>query len=347
MEALWFALASVMVAIYVVMDGFDFGAGALHLFIAKEDRDRRKILGAIGPFWDGNEVWLLAGGGVLFLAFPKVLASGLSGFYLAIMLVLWVLILRGISIEFRSHIKDGMWRAFWDGTFWISSLLAPILFGAALGNLLRGVPLNDQGYFSLPLWASFTPTGELGILDWYTVIAGVMALVALMHHGALFLAWRTDGEVETKARAWASKLFPVMIVVWIVTSIATHIVNPAIFPTMVTRPLALLSCAVFLVGLVLSFTGRKSGKDALAFIGSGLYLLGILAAAAATIYPTMIFNRPNPEASLTALNSAASEQSLRLGLLWWPVGLVIAIVYTVVLFRIHAGKVEVIEGEGY
>src|SRR6188472_4196283 len=124
------------------MDGFDFGAGGLHLAVAKSDRERRQVLAAIGPFWDGNEVWLLAGGGVLFLAFPKVLASGLSGFYLAIMMVLWVLILRGISIEFRAHVGDGMWRSFWDGTFSFASILAPILFGAALGNLIRGVPLD-------------------------------------------------------------------------------------------------------------------------------------------------------------------------------------------------------------
>src|SRR3954454_6790263 len=121
MSELWFAIASVMLAIYVVMDGFDFGAGVLHLLVAKTDRERRQVLAAIGPFWDGNEVWLLAGGGVLFLAFPKVLASGLSGFYLAIMLVLWVIILRGISIEFRSHLRDEMWRTFWDGTFFLAS----------------------------------------------------------------------------------------------------------------------------------------------------------------------------------------------------------------------------------
>src|SRR5712691_9047044 len=134
MVELWFGIASVMLAAYVVLDGFDFGAGALHLFVAKTDPERRQVLAAIGPFWDGNEVWLLAGGGVLFLAFPKVLASGLSGFYLAIMFVLWALILRGIAIEFRSHIDDGMWRAFWDGTFAFASTLTPVLLGVALGN---------------------------------------------------------------------------------------------------------------------------------------------------------------------------------------------------------------------
>ncbi|MBI5434426.1 MAG: cytochrome d ubiquinol oxidase subunit II, partial [Planctomycetes bacterium] len=150
MEAIWFALAALMLAAYVVLDGFDFGAGALHLFVARSDRERRQVLAAIGPFWDGNEVWLLAGGGVLFLAFPKVLASGLSGFYLAIFLLLWTLILRGISIEFRSHVADPLWREFWDATFGLASTLAPIVLGAALGNVVRGVPLSADGWFSLP-----------------------------------------------------------------------------------------------------------------------------------------------------------------------------------------------------
>ncbi|HLP30028.1 MAG TPA: cytochrome d ubiquinol oxidase subunit II, partial [Geothrix sp.] len=168
MHELWFWLVSVMVAIYVVMDGFDFGAGILHLVVAKTNEERREVLGAIGPLWDGNEVWLLAGGGSLFLAFPKVLASGFSGFYLAMFLVLWTLLLRGISIEFRSHLHDGMWRSFWDGTFAFASILLPVLFGAALGNVLRGVPMNQAGEFNIPLFTHFGTANPVGILDWYT-----------------------------------------------------------------------------------------------------------------------------------------------------------------------------------
>ncbi|MCB1008126.1 MAG: cytochrome d ubiquinol oxidase subunit II, partial [Acidobacteria bacterium] len=259
MEMLWFWIAAVMVAVYVVMDGFDFGAGALHLAVAKSDRERRQVLAAIGPFWDGNEVWLLAGGGVLFLAFPKVLASGLSGFYLAIMLVLWVLILRGISIEFRSHVGDGMWRGFWDGVFFLASTLAPVLFGAALGNLLRGVPLDGDGWFALPLFESFSPTGALGILDWYTVLAGVFALVAILHHGALFLAWKTDGAVHARSRLWAGRLFPVTIVVWIAATAATASVAPEVFSGIPNSPLAWVGTCLGLTGIVASFIYRRAG----------------------------------------------------------------------------------------
>ncbi len=348
MEMLWFWLAAVMVAVYVVMDGFDFGAGALHLAVAKSDRERRQVLAAIGPFWDGNEVWLLAGGGVLFLAFPKVLASGLSGFYLAIMLVLWVLILRGIAIEFRSHVGDSMWRSFWDGTFFLASTLAPVLFGAALGNLLRGVPLDRDGWFALPLFDSFSPSGALGILDWFTVLAGVFALVAILHHGALFLAWKTDGAVHERSRAWASRLFPAVIVLWIAASAATARVAPEVFAGIPGRPLAWLATALALVGIVMSFVHRRGGRDLAAFLGSAAFLLGILAATAASIFPTMLKSARDPALTLTALNAAASPTSLLRGLWWWPVGFVLAIVYVAFLFRLHRGKVQAAaEGEGY
>jgi len=348
MEMLWFWIAAVMVAVYVVMDGFDFGAGALHLAVARSDRERRQVLAAIGPFWDGNEVWLLAGGGVLFLAFPKVLASGLSGFYLAIMLVLWVLILRGIAIEFRSHVGDGMWRAFWDGTFFLASTLAPVLFGAALGNLLRGVPLGEDGWFALPLFESFSPTGALGILDWYTVLAGLFALVALAHHGALFLAWKTDGPVRERSLAWAARLFPAVTAVWIAASAATARVAPEVFAGVPGRPLAWLATLLAVAGIVMSFVHRRAGRDLAAFLGSAAFLLGILAATAASIFPTMLKSATDPALSLTALNSAASATSLTRGLWWWPVGLVLAIVYAAFLFRFHRGKVQAAaEGEGY
>lgn len=346
MESLWFALAAVMVAIYVVMDGFDFGAGALHLWVARTDPERRAVLGAIGPFWDGNEVWLLAGGGVLFLAFPQVLASGLSGFYLAIMMLLWVLILRGIAIEFRSHVEDGLWRTFWDAGLALASTLAPVLLGAALGNLIRGVPLREDGWFALSLFESLSPTGELGILDWYTVLAGLLALVALLHHGALFLTWKTDGAVRERSQRAAGRLFPAVVMVWVVCTAATAYLVPELFATLVTRPLALLAALVFVAGLAASFLARRAGKELLAFLGSCAFLLGVLGATAASVYPTMIRSIDDPSRSLTAFNAAASPESLRAGLFWWPVGFVLAIVYFVVLFRLHRGKVRVSQ-EGY
>jgi len=347
MELIWFGIASVIVALYVVLDGFDFGAGALHLFVARTDRERRQVLGAIGPYWDGNEVWLLAGGGVLFLAFPRVLAVGLSGFYFAIMLLLWVLILRGISIEFRSHVGDVMWRGFWDTTLTLASLLAPVLFGAALGNLVRGVPIDEHGWFTLSLFESFSPTGALGILDWFTVLAGVLALAALLHHGALFLIWKTDGDVQKRARAVAGALFPIVVLLWLAATVATWFVTPTLVHGFTTRPLAWICAGMFLAGLGTSFIARRAGRERTAFLGSCAFLLGMLAATAASMYPVMLYAPNESSRSLTALNSASSAHALTVGLYWWPVGAVIAAVYFFVLFRLHRGKVSVTESEGY
>jgi cytochrome d ubiquinol oxidase subunit II len=347
LAALWFALAAVMVAIYVVMDGFDFGAGVLHLLVARSDGERRQVLGAIGPFWDGNEVWLLAAGGVLFLAFPRVLGAGLSGFYLAIMMVLWVLILRGIAIEFRSHLADRLWRQFWDGTFALASVLAPILFGAAIGNLVRGVPMQANGWFALPLFASFSPRGALGILDWYTVLTGVFALVTLTQHGANFLAWRTEGPVRERSRAMAARLEFATLGLWVLVTVATAYLAPEVFRALVERPLAWLATAVFIGGFVAASIAHRRGNDLVAFIGTGAFVLGLLAATAACVFPVMLRSAGDAALSLTAFNASSGPSSLAAGLWWWPVGFVIAVGYVALLFRAHRAKVRTPAGSGY
>src|SRR5271167_4568191 len=176
MATLWFMIVAVMVAAYVVLDGFDLGAGVIYLGAAKTPDERRSIMRAIGPVWDGNEVWLLAAGGTLYFAFPLLYASSFSGFYLPLMMVLWLLILRAIGIEFRTHIDNQVWQSFFDGVFSLSSVLLAVFFGAALGNVVRGVPLAPDGYFFEPLWTNWKIGPHPGILDWYTVVAGVVAL---------------------------------------------------------------------------------------------------------------------------------------------------------------------------
>src|SRR5438552_12728386 len=191
MPTVWFALVAFMLAAYVVFDGFDLGAGIVHLFVARTEEERRAVLASIGPVWDGNEVWLLAGGGTLYFAFPALYASSFSGFYLPLMIVLWLLILRAIAIEFRGHIENVVWKPFWDGVFCLASALLAIFLGAALGNVIRGVPLNQTGEFFLPLWTHFGVRGEVGILDWYTITVGVLAFVTLAQHGGLWVAYKT------------------------------------------------------------------------------------------------------------------------------------------------------------
>jgi cytochrome bd ubiquinol oxidase subunit II len=255
MEALWFWLVSVMVAIYAVMDGFDFGAGILHHFVARTDSERRQVLGAIGPLWDGNEVWLLAGGGSLFLAFPSVLAAGFSGFYLAMFMVVWTLMLRGIAIEFRSHVTSTMWRAFWDFVFSFASTLLPVLLGVALGNVVRGVPLDETRYFNIPLFTHFATHNPVGILDWYTVLMGVFVLVTITNHGALFLAWKTDGPVHQRARRFALPLSVLTAVLGGLATQATAHVNPDIYTNLPEAPLAWIGLFLFVLGLATVFWG--------------------------------------------------------------------------------------------
>src|SRR5436190_10410839 len=205
MATIWFVLLSLMLATYVVLDGFDFGAGILHQLVAKSDAERRTRLASIGAVWDGNEVWLIASGGVLVYAFPRAYSAGFGGFYMPLMMALWLLILRGLSIEFRSHEPNRLWRSFWDGTFAFSSVLMTIVLGAALGNVIRGVPLDATGFFSGPLFTNFQPGRHPGVLDWYTVLIGVLTLCILAGHGALFLIWKTDGPVRERSRLAAAR----------------------------------------------------------------------------------------------------------------------------------------------
>ena len=348
MVEIWFAIAAVMLTAYVVLDGFDLGAGVLHLFVARSDGERRQVLGAIGPFWDGNEVWLLATGGALFVAFPPVLASGLSGFYFAIFLVLWSLILRGVAIEFRSHIDHPLWRTAWDFVFSAGSTLLPVLFGAAFGNLVRGLPIDSEGYFSLSLFTDFTTKPPVGILDWYTILAGVFGLLALAGHGATFLVWRTDGAVQARSRTAAAMLYGTIAILWPVATVATWIVNPDLFAALSGRPLAWPLVLVALTGLVTVGLSLRTRRDLTAFVGSCAFLTGMLAATAASLFPVMLRSIDGHAQSLTAYNASAPRASLQIAFTWWIIGFPLAVLYLVTLFRIHRGKAVAATGrDGY
>ena len=348
MTALWFGIVSVMLTMFVVMDGFDLGAGVLHLFVARTDDERRRVLAAIGPYWDANEVWLLATGGALFVAFPKVLASGLSGFYLAIFLVLWCLVLRGISIEFRSHVAAPMWRGFWDVTFAVASILLCIFFGCALGNLLRGLPMNADGWFGLTLFTNFTTRMPVGILDWYTMLAGVYALLALTMHGGAFLCWKSEGALLDRCRVLALRVGLLVTALWPVMTFLTVRVNPAMFQNFAARPLAWVCIGIALAGQATLLFGLLRGKYRNAFLGSSAFLLGLLAATAVSVFPVMLRSAGDPSLSIDAFQASNTPDGLRTALHWWLVGIPLVVVYFVIQFRVHAGKVHAPrEGEGY
>ena len=341
MEAVWFVIVSGMLAVYAVLDGFDFGVGALHRIVARTDLERRTVLAAIGPIWDGNEVWLIAAGGVLFMAFPSVYATAFSGFYMALMVVLWLLILRGVAIEFRSHQDHPLWREFWDTVFMLASALLAVVFGTTLGNLIRGVPLGEDGLRGMPLFTNFLIGRQPGILDWYTTLVGLFTLVALGVHGALFLAWRTTGPVRERSLAFARDAWTTALVLWAAATAATAWVRPEVFSSLVSRPWAIAFVAIAIAGAWGVFRFPRRGQELAAFLSSSAFLLGMLAATLAGQYPFWLRSTLDPSYSLTALNAASDRYGLGVALTWWAVGIALAVGYFTLLFRWMRGKVGV------
>jgi len=340
----WFLLVAIMITAYVVLDGFDLGAGVLHMIIAKTDQERQVVLRTIGPVWDGNEVWLLAGGGTLYFAFPLLYASAFSGFYLPLMIVLWLLIFRGIGIELRMHLDSPVWRGFFDGSFAIASVLLTIFYGAALGNVLRGVPLQKDGYFFLPLWTDWQVGPQPGILDWYTVIAGMVALVALTIHGAHYVALKTEGELNLRARRVAAWLWPVLVVVTVVSLVATLSIRPQLLDNYKSYPVFFVIPLAVVASLVAMLLFRRKGADYAAFLSSCSYLVFMLVGAAAGVYPNLLTSTTDPALNITVSNAASGLHSLSIGLIWWGFGMALAIGYFVFVYRMFRGKVRTGEG---
>jgi cytochrome d ubiquinol oxidase subunit II len=304
------------------------------------------VLRAIGPVWDGNEVWLLAAGGTLYFAFPLLYASSFSGFYLPLMMVLWLLMLRGIGIELRAHMDNPVWRGFFDVVFSLSSVLLAIFFGAALGNVIRGVPLNADGYFFEPLWTNFRVGANPGILDWYTVMAGVVALVTLTAHGALYVTLKTDGDLGSNARKIALSVWPVQLGLTLISLVATWFVRPAIKTNYVAYPIGFLIPIVVFASLILMFAWTRKGRELHAFLASCVYITGMLVGAVFALYPVVLPASTNPAYSLTIYTAAAGHHGLVVGLVWWLLGTILTLAYFVFVYRMFRGKVQ-LEGEGY
>jgi cytochrome d ubiquinol oxidase subunit II len=336
-----------MIVGYVVLDGFDLGVGVLHLFLARNEVERRATLASIGPVWDGNEVWLLAGGGTLYFAFPLLYASAFSGFYLPLMIVLWLLVLRGVSVELRNHIDVGVWRALLDGVFGLSSALLAIFYGAALANVLRGVPLQADGYFFLPLWTNWQPGVHPGILDWYTVIGGLVALVALTLHGALWLAIKTSGELEQRARRIVTPLWIALAALTVVSLAATIAVRPVSLNNYFNYPFTFAVPAGVIASLAgIWFFNRQPGapdrqpQPVKAFLASCLYLFFMLAGACWGVYPTLLPATTGSGRDITLANAISSPHTLIVGLAWWGFGMALAIGYVVFVYSKFRGKVD-------
>jgi cytochrome d ubiquinol oxidase subunit II len=345
METLWFILVGFMLTMYVVLDGFDLGVGAIHLFVAKTDVERRTVLEAIGPVWDGNEVWLVAAGGTLFFTFPRLYGASMSGFYLPLMIVLWLLMLRGLAVELRSR-GNAVWAGLWDAMFCLASVLLPFFLGAGMANVVRGVPLNGQGYFFEPLWTDLDPRGlNPGILDWYTVLIGVLAFSALVMHGAHFLALKTEAELHARARRIADRAWLATIVCTALGTVATFVVRSSLLTNFGTRPWGAVFPILAIGGLLAARFFRARDRDAASLAASAIYLAGMLASSAFALYPDVL-PATNAVNSLTVANTAAPQYGLAVGLAWWILGMTLAAIYVVLIYRLFWGKVQA-RDEGY
>jgi cytochrome d ubiquinol oxidase subunit II len=343
MGTVWFWLVALILTLYVVLDGFDLGAGALHFLVGRTHDERELVLRSIGPVWDGNEVWLIAAGGTLYFAFPLLYASAFSGFYLPLMMVLWLLICRGIGIELRTHFDLGIWKDFFDGLFSFGSALLAFFLGVALANVLRGVPIGQNGYFFLPLWTNFLPTGSPGILDWYTVGGGVLALVALAEHGALYLAVKTEGMVRTRALLTAKILWLPLVVLTLFGVLATIFVRQQTFADYLNHPAGFVLPALVAVALIGRFPAMPWVTEARSFTCSSAYLAAMLLGAAFALYPVLMPSTISAQYDITIVNAAAGHYGLSIGLIWWGFGIALAIAYFVFVYWMFRGKVRLPE----
>lgn len=345
MGTLWFCLIAFMIVMFVLLDGFDLGAGIVYFLVAKTDQERREVLASIGPVWNGNEVLLIAAGGTLFCAFPRLYASSFSGFYLPLMIVLWLLILRGAALELRNEMRNPVWTPFWDFLFSLSCLLLVVFFGVAFGNVVRGVPIDATGYFFEALWTDFRVGSVTGILDWYTGLVGVLALASLSMHGALWLQMKTLNGVRERARIISGYSWWVVVALGIIVTVASCRIQPSILENFRQHPWGFLFAVFAIMGVAGAKLALARNREFRAFLSSAIYLGGMMACAVFGIYPRVLPAR-DPAFSLTIQNTQAGSHGLHVGFIWWVIGMALAGAYLVFVYRFSVGKVE-LETETY
>ncbi|MHC4472202.1 MAG: cytochrome d ubiquinol oxidase subunit II [Planctomycetota bacterium] len=333
LQVIWFVLYAVLVCGYAVLDGFDLGVGVLSLS-RKSESDRRLMVNAIGPVWDGNEVWLLTAGGALFAAFPIVYATVFSGFYLAFMLLLFGLIARAVSMEFRHQVESEAWRRLWDLLFGLGSLLPALLFGVAFGNIMRGVPIDAAG----------TYTGTFfGLLHPYCLVIGLLGLVMFVCHGAIYMAMKSEGELAEAMRGWASRTWTVWVVLYVVATILSIFAAPHLFERVMGNPLAWVAFLVLLASLIYVPVGLKGDRLGWTFIASSAAIVAMIALVGISLFPRMVPSLTNLGNSLTVANASSSERTLTTILVIALIGMPLVLVYTVFIYRTFKGKVRITE----
>jgi len=333
LNTIWFWLFSGLIIGYAILDGFDFGVGILSLF-GRNEKERRIHFNAIGPVWDGNEVWLIVGGGALFAAFPAVYATVFSGFYLALMLLLAALIFRAVSFEFRNKVDSPAWRRIWDWAFGLGSLLPAVLFGIAIGNILHGVPIDSNGNYS----GTF-----LSLLNPYSIGVGLLSLVLFTMHGAIYLATKSDGDLQDRCQKWATHLWMDYVSIYVIITVWTWLASPFLFKDSVGNPLSIFFIIILLGSIVYLPILLKARKFNRAFLFSSLIIAAMVGQMALSLYPRLVPSSIDLHNSLTIYNSSSSPLALQTMLVIALIGIPIVIVYSIFIHYVFRGKVEITE----
>lgn len=340
MIATWYGLVGFLLIGYVVLDGRNFGAGMLHWLVARTPGERRQVVAAIGPLFHWHEVWLLSFGGSLVAIFPRLMASAFAGYYLALFLILWCILLRGMALEAGGHLNDRLWQQFWDFVLVVSSFLLAVLFGAAAGNTARGVPLDEQGDFSMAFFTNFNVRGHVGILDWYTVSVAVFGVIMLAAHGATYLVLKTLGPVHDRSALYAKRLWLACLPLFLIVTIETWFVRPGLVTAGIANPLCWLGIVVVAASIFVLVSGIRSGREMKAFIGSNLLIIALLATGGFALYPVMLFSTLDPTYSLSADQVASSQKTLAGAVVWWLAAAAMSAGYIFYISRHYRGKVS-------
>lgn len=351
MEVFWFIIIAIVFVVFFILDGYDFGVGIIHLFFAKTEKDKQVIAKSAGLFWDSNEVWLVAGGGMLFMAFPTFYASVFSGFYLPLIIVLWLIVFRAIGLEFRNQFDYQMWKDMWDKAFGISSLLLALFFGVALGNIVRGVNLGgvennisayEGHYFFLPLWdSSFSPLNEHpGVIDWFTIIIGIISVITLAIHGANWIILKTNSSINNQLKTVIFKLNIALLVLTVISLFVWQSINPNVFNNFLDKPYLIIFPLLYFTGLFGLFFIKKLKNNIYSFIFSILLILGGITSSLASMFPVLLPSTNEINESLTIYNTAAHEYSLSVAMGWGIAGFILLFVYMIIQKRLLGGKID-------
>lgn len=330
LNIIWFVLLGTLLAGYAILDGFDLGVGILHPF-AKGDDERRVLMNSIGPLWDGNEVWLVTFGGALFATMPNAYATAFSGFYLPFTLLMCALIFRAVSMEFRSKVVHRPWRRFWDYAFFGASFLATLLFGVAVGNSIRGLPIGADMEFAGTIYDLLNP---------YSLLVGLLAVALFAMHGSIFLHLKTEGELQERVKGWMWTTFGIFMAVYFFATIVTLVTLPQVTRNFETLPVAWLAVLLNVLAVANIPRAIYFGKPAYAFASSAATIAALVFLFGMALFPNLIVSTLDPAYSLTIYNAASSQKTLWIALIFALVGIPIVLSYTAIVYWIFRGKVK-------